>query len=39
MGRIQPGVLAKPADRSIKRMVQPRELTPDRYGWKSPVEG
>jgi hypothetical protein len=39
MGRIQPGVLAKPADRSIKRMVQPREQMPDRYCWKSPVGG
>lgn len=39
LGRIQPGVLAKPADRSIKRMMQPREGTPDRNSWKSPVEG
>jgi len=39
MGRIQSGVLAKTVDRSIKRIVQPRELTPDGYCWKSPVAG
>ena len=39
MSRIQPGVLAKPADRSMKRIVQPRELTPDGHCWKSPVGG
>ena len=39
MGRTQPGVLAKPADRSIKRMMQPRDEMPDGDCWESPVEG
>ena len=38
-GRTQSGVLAKTAGRSITRMVQPRELRPDRYYWESPVGG
>jgi len=32
-------VLAKSAGRSIKRMVQLRELEPDKYCWESLVEG
>ena len=35
----QSGVLAKTAGRSIKRMVQPRNIRPDDYSWESPVEG
>ena len=35
----QSGVPAKTAGRSIKRMVQPRNVTPDDYSWESPVEG
>ncbi len=38
-GRTQSGVLAESAGRSIKRMVQPRELRPDDYSWESPVVG
>ena len=30
---------AKPTGRSIKRMVQPREITLDEYSWESPVAG
>ena len=35
----QSGVLAKTAGRSIKRMVQPRNLKSDDYSWESPIEG
>ena len=38
-GLTQSGVPAKTAGRSIKRMVQPRDISPDRYSWESPVEG
>ena len=38
-GFTQSGMLAKTAGRSIKRMVQLRELTLDRNNWESPVEG
>ncbi len=38
-GFTQSGGLSKTAGRSIKRMVQLREFTPDRYNWESLVEG
>jgi len=38
-GLTQPGVPAKTAGRSIKRMVQLRDVAPDGYSWESPVEG
>ncbi len=38
-GLTQPGVPAKTAGRSIKRMVQPRDVAPDGNSWESPVEG
>ncbi|MFC1859418.1 hypothetical protein ACFL9U_15520 [Thermodesulfobacteriota bacterium] len=38
-GFTQSGVPAKAAGRSIKRMVQPRDITPDGYSWESPGEG
>jgi len=38
-GFTQSGVLAKTAGRSIKRMVQPRNMMPDGDSWESPVEG
>ena len=39
MGFTQSGMPAKAAGRSIKRMVQPRKLTPDGYSWESPGAG
>ena len=38
-GFTQSGMPAKTAGRSIKRMVQPRKLTLDRYSWESPDAG
>ena len=38
-GLTQPGVLAKTAGRSIKRMVQLRKRRLDGDSWESPVEG
>ena len=39
LGRTQPGALAKTAGRSIKRMVQLRDIRPDSNSWESLVEG
>jgi hypothetical protein len=39
IGFTQSGMPAKAAGRSIKRMVQPRKLTPDGYSWESPDAG
>ncbi|MBW1926912.1 MAG: hypothetical protein JRI35_06955 [Deltaproteobacteria bacterium] len=39
IGFTQSGMPAKAAGRSIKRMVQPRKLTPDGYSWESPGAG
>ena len=39
LGRTQSGVLTKAAGRSIKRMVQLRDIRPDSNSWESLVEG
>jgi hypothetical protein len=39
MGFTQSGMPTKTAGRSIKRMVQPRKLSPDGNSWESPDAG